>query len=87
MIPASFQAGVFLFLPLDKISEPGMLRRRTEWRVQWSRKKGRLEGGPEFWEETPIGAQALTRQGRDNALHNIEVSEQDLKPKFSFRLR
>jgi hypothetical protein len=55
-----------------------MLRRRREpsgqgLGNQGDRKKGRLEGGPEFWEETPIGAQALTRQGRDNALHNIEA--------------
>jgi hypothetical protein len=52
-----------------------------------ARKKGRLKGGPKFWEETPIGAQALTRQGRENALHNIERLWKDFKPKFSFIMR
>ncbi len=49
-------------------------------------KKGRPEGRPKFWEETPNGRR-VARRDRDNAVHNIEVIPPGFKKDFPFLLR
>src|SRR6266436_3739135 len=49
-------------------------------------KKGRPEGRPKFWEETPNGRR-VARRDRDNAVHNIGVIPPGFKKDFPFLLR